>query len=102
MSSASFHQDRGESAAKKDVEPESARHRAVPARVRESALLTAQVEAAVRRATGDRVRNLRVCLEGETLTITGRCATFYCKQLAQQAVLALLSEETLINKVDVY
>ncbi len=69
---------------------------------RETALLTAQLEAAIRRLTGDRVRSLRVQVQTETVIIEGRCATFYCKQLAQQAALALLCDESLVNRIEVY
>ena len=71
-------------------------------RVPETALLTAQVEAAIRRLTGDRVRGLRVTVQAETIRIEGRCATFYCKQLAQQAALELMCQETLVNHIEVY
>lgn len=71
-------------------------------RFREAALLTAQLEAAIRRATGDRVRNLRVTWQDDCVTIRGRCATFYCKQMAQQAALALLAHEALVNGIEVY
>ncbi|MDA7977688.1 MAG: BON domain-containing protein [Pirellulales bacterium] len=71
-------------------------------RIPETALLVARLEAAIRRLTGDRVRGLRIDVSAESVTIAGRCATFYCKQQAQHAAMELLNQEALVNEIEVY
>jgi hypothetical protein len=48
-----------------------------------------------------RVRELSIRVEGETVFLDGRCATFYTKQLAQHAALAVLEDEQLVNNIAV-
>jgi hypothetical protein len=48
-----------------------------------------------------RVRDLAIQVAGNTVTLEGRCATFYTKQLAQHAALAVLEDEQLVNNIAV-
>jgi hypothetical protein len=48
-----------------------------------------------------RVRELSVRVEDDTVFLDGRCATFYTKQLAQHAALAVLEDERLVNNIAV-
>jgi photosystem II stability/assembly factor-like uncharacterized protein len=52
-------------------------------------LLAGKIERAIRRATRDRVRNLKVTIDG-CVTVLGRCGSFYCKQQAGQAAIAAI------------
>jgi hypothetical protein len=46
-----------------------------------------------------RVHDLRVRLDGNTIVLEGRCATYYTKQLAQTAALGTLEDELLENLI---
>ena len=48
---------------------------------------------------GGRVRNLTVRCVGDTVVLEGQCATYYSKQLAQHAALAVLEAEHLENAI---
>jgi hypothetical protein len=48
---------------------------------------------------GGRVRDLVVRFDGETVVLEGQCATYYTKQLAQHAALAVLEHEQLENAI---
>ncbi len=48
-----------------------------------------------------RVRDLAIHVEGDTVLLEGSCATFYTKQLAQHAALAVLNDERLVNNIAV-
>ncbi len=65
-------------------------------------LLAAKIERAIRRTTNDKVRSLTVCITGGTVVVEGRCATFYCKQLAQTAAFPLLEQMPLANQIEVW
>lgn len=65
-------------------------------------LLAARVERAIRRGTNDKVRNLSVHILDGTVTLHGRCATYYCKQLAQTAAFPYLEERELSNQIEVW
>jgi hypothetical protein len=54
--------------------------------------LAASIEQAVRKETLGGVENLSVELRGGTILLEGRCSSYYCKQQAQQVVMALLSD----------
>ncbi len=47
------------------------------------------------------VRTLQVERNGETLLLSGRVASFYHKQLAQEAIRAVADGVTLVNSVNV-
>jgi hypothetical protein len=50
---------------------------------------------------GGRVRDLVVRVVGQTVVLEGQCATYYTKQLAQHAALAVLEDEQLENAISV-
>src|SRR6266446_4215093 len=56
-------------------------------------LLKAKLERAIRRTTGDRVRNLDVKIHETCVEVWGRCGSFYCKQQAGQAAMAAMKIE---------
>jgi hypothetical protein len=68
---------------------------------RQAELFARRIDLVVRQATGQAVRDLRVDVTGETVRLQGVCSTYYCKQLAQQAVMSLLSDELLHNEIEV-
>lgn len=53
----------------------------------------------VQRRTGGTIRQLRVEIKPEGIYLDGRCATFYLKQLAQEAVLAITEDQKLFNQI---
>jgi hypothetical protein len=60
-------------------------------------LLAAKLERAIRRATGDRVRNLKVLIESCRVSVLGRCGSFYCKQQASQAAIRAMRTDPAIS-----
>lgn len=70
---------------------------ASPAMQRELRALAKVIE----RRAGGRVRELRVERIGETVRISGRCQSFYAKQLAQHAAMDLTHGLTIINEIEV-
>jgi hypothetical protein len=64
--------------------------------------LAARIERAVRRGTSDKVRELRVEVRWDGIHLMGRCGSFYCKQLAQTAALALIGKNQLHNGIEVW
>jgi hypothetical protein len=56
-------------------------------------LLKAKLERAIRRATSDRVRSLDVKIHETCVEVWGRCGSFYCKQQAGQAAMAVMKIE---------
>lgn len=46
-----------------------------------------------------RIRDLNVRIQGNTVVLEGRCATYYTKQLAQHAALGVLEDEQLENTI---
>jgi hypothetical protein len=68
----------------------------------ETEKLAARIERAVRRGTSDKVRELKIELCRDGIYLRGRCGTFYCKQLAQTAAMAIVGKEPLINKIEVW
>jgi hypothetical protein len=49
------------------------------------------IERAIRRRTGNRVRNLRVEWSGESVVVQGSTGTYYLKQLALEAACSTLA-----------
>ena len=47
------------------------------------------------------LRELQVDCEGDRLLISGRVATFYHKQLAQEAIRAVVGDCQVVNHIDV-
>jgi hypothetical protein len=48
---------------------------------------------------GGRIHDLGVRVNGNTIVLEGRCATYYSKQLAQHAALGVLGDEHLENAI---
>lgn len=65
------------------------RHRRLPEEIRDRIN---------KRLTG-RLQDLVVRLDGNTVVLEGRCATYYTKQLAQHAALGALEDEQLENAI---
>ncbi len=64
--------------------------------------LLARIKRAVRRNTSGGVQKLVVEMHLEGVRLSGRCSSFYCKQVAQQTAMSLLSEATqLLNEIEV-
>lgn len=61
--------------------------------------LEAVIEERIRSRLQGRVRNLRVEVRDEIVTLQGQCATFYTKQLAQHAAMGVLDDEHLENAI---
>ena len=55
----------------------------------------------IRQRIGDRVCELDVAVEDESVVLRGSCATFYTKQLAQEAVRAAACDRKVINRIRV-
>ncbi len=51
---------------------------------------------------GVRVHNLEVEVEGDSVVLSGRCTTFYTKQLAQHAALDVIASRSLDNRIEVH
>ena len=61
--------------------------------------LATLIEKAVRQETSGGVRDLRVEVHSEGVMLTGHCDTFYCKQLAQHAAMAIPGGDRLTNDI---
>src|SRR4051794_12998469 len=64
-------------------------------------LLKAKLERAIRRTTGDKVRNLDVRIQETCVEVWGRCGSFYCKQQAGQAAMAAMKIEPALESAGV-
>lgn len=62
--------------------------------------LSSRLRRLVERRTSGQVHDLRVEVVDQGVLLSGRCATFYCKQLAQHAVMDS-TERPVINRIDV-
>ncbi len=60
-----------------------------------------RIKRAVRRNAGGGVKDLDVIVDGHSVTLRGRCGSFYCKQLAQQAVIRLDEAIRVVNEIEV-
>ena len=67
----------------------------------EAERLAAKIEQVVWHATAAGVRNLRVELRGEEVLLTGRCRTYYVKQVAQHAAMQTAAGWNVVNQIDV-
>lgn len=63
--------------------------------------LADDIKKCVSKRTYESVQSLKVDAEHDCITITGFCESFYIKQLAQQAVLAMTRDEEIVNKIAV-
>jgi hypothetical protein len=55
----------------------------------------------IQQRTGNAVRELRVEVDRQSVRLFGRCHSFYCKQLAQQSVMAIAADMLLTNNIEV-
>lgn len=64
--------------------------------------LLARIKRAIRRKTSSGVQKLVVELQVEGVRLSGRCTSFYCKQVAQQTAMSYLAEGAqLLNEIEV-
>jgi hypothetical protein len=63
--------------------------------------LKKDIQRRIRSLTGDGIQDLCVTVYADRIVIEGRCWTFYCKQLAQHAVMQLAPGEPLSNRIEV-
>ncbi len=73
----------------------------LPETVAEAEKLAASIERAIRRETAGGVRDLRVEINSNSVLLTGRCRTYYCKQLAQTAAMGVSGGDQLSNQIEV-
>jgi TIR domain-containing protein len=63
--------------------------------------IAARLEESVFRATAAGVRNLSVRQVGDELVLSGRCRTYYTKQIAQHAAMQAALGWTVVNQIEV-
>lgn len=63
--------------------------------------LAARISRVVRRRTSGTIHNLRVEVRRDGVFLDGNCASFYAKQLAQQAAMPLAHDRQLTNRIEV-
>jgi osmotically-inducible protein OsmY len=73
----------------------------VPETLAEAEQLVASIESAVDRETDHGVHDLAVEVGRNGVLLMGRCASYYCKQLAQHAAMALSGADQLTNQIEV-
>jgi osmotically-inducible protein OsmY len=69
--------------------------------VAEAERLAASIERAVWRETSGRIRDLRVEVNRHGVLLTGRCDTYYAKQMAQHAAMSMHKTLQLTNEIEV-
>jgi hypothetical protein len=74
---------------------------ALPETLEEAEELAASIERAVQRETGRQIRDLTVEVNRDGVRLKGHCATYYCKQLAQHAAMAVPGGDRLTNSIEV-
>jgi len=67
----------------------------------EAKALATSIQQAVEQETGHAIRDLAVEIQPEGVLLKGQCRTYYSKQLAQHAVMALPGTEQVINSIEV-
>ena len=73
----------------------------LPETLEEAERLVASIEHAVQHETNGGVQDLVVEMDGAGVVLTGRCGSFYCKQLAQHAAMAIPGGNQLTNSIEV-
>ncbi len=73
----------------------------LPETLAEAERLAASIERAVWQETAGGVRNLHVEVDDEGVRLTGRCRTYYTKQKAQHAAMAIPGGGQLTNLIEV-
>jgi osmotically-inducible protein OsmY len=79
--------------------PDCRRQTAIDESQFEAECLTARIEQAVWHATAAAVKNLRVQLHDEQVILTGRCRTYYTKQIAQHAAMEAAAGWEVFNQI---
>jgi osmotically-inducible protein OsmY len=75
-----------------------AQNNALPA---EAERIAASIERAVRSQTNGAIRDLHVEVNREGVVLSGRCSTYYSKQMAQHAAMATPAGGQILNQIDV-
>ena len=65
----------------------------------EAECLAAKIEQDVWHATAAAVRSLGVQVGDDRVVLSGRCRTYYIKQVAQQVAMTLADGRTIINQI---
>lgn len=73
----------------------------LPETLAEAERLAASIERAVQQETRGGVRNLSVEIHPDGVFLKGRCRTYYLKQLAQHAAMAMPGGDRLTNQIEV-
>lgn len=73
----------------------------LPETLEEAERLAARIERAVQRETGYGVHDLSVEVSDSGVLLRGRCTSYYCKQLAQHAAMAMPGGDRLVNSIEV-
>jgi hypothetical protein len=73
----------------------------LPETLEEADHLAASIEQAVQRETDHGVDNLTVEVSTHGVQLRGRCSTYYTKQLAQHAAMAMAGADRLVNSIEV-
>ncbi len=63
--------------------------------------LAARIEQVVWHATAAGVKNLRVELRDDQVILTGRCRTYYTKQIAQHVAMETAAGWSVVNRIEV-
>ena len=74
----------------------------LPETLEEAEELAISIERAVLRETGHGVQDLTVEVDRQGVRLTGRCTTYYCKQLAQHAAMGMPGGDRLTNLIEVF
>ena len=74
----------------------------LPETLEEAEELATSIEQAVLRETGHGVQDLLVEVDCRGVRLTGRCTTYYCKQLAQHAAMCMPGGDRLTNLIEVF
>lgn len=64
--------------------------------------LAVDVERAIRCLTRGGIADLEIQVSEDGIRLRGRCATFYCKQLAQEAAMKSARSTRLSNEIEVW
>lgn len=67
----------------------------------EADLLAGAIERVISRETGSGVRNLGVEITRGVILLTGCCTTYYLKQRAQHAAMAICENWQVVNRIEV-
>ncbi len=81
--------------------PDPSQGHPLPETLAEAERIAASIERAVQRETGGRVRDLRVEVSHRGVWLSGHCNTYYTKQMAQHAAMAVSADGPLTNQIEV-